>query len=190
MNISLPFPDTMAALLAALEQAVEDAGPEAVAVILPDVERLRARLWLRAQFVTAATATPQDGQEKLLTVEETAGRLGFAKGYVYEMIRLGRLPAIREGKYVRVRASTLTEWIRAREGLDGGYTASIVSGRDGRGAQSPSGSDGRHPGRAGQQARRGPKHRRPVGTGRDGDPRTGGPAGKMPGVEGAPAEGA
>jgi excisionase family DNA binding protein len=47
----------------------------------------------------------------LLTIPEVACRLGLPKGRVYELARQGRLPTVRIGKYVRVDAGGLQEWI-------------------------------------------------------------------------------
>jgi predicted DNA-binding transcriptional regulator AlpA len=83
----LPLPDPVAVHLAGLEQALEEAGPEAVALVLPDVERLRARLWLQVHYSTAATATPLEGQDKLLTVKAAAERLGATTDWLYKHAR-------------------------------------------------------------------------------------------------------
>ena len=51
--------------------------------------------------------------EEMLTVPEVAELLGLTKAYVYEMVRRAILPAVRYGKYVRVRRSTLEQRILA-----------------------------------------------------------------------------
>lgn len=61
-----------------------------------------------------AAERPQH-DDRLLTVEEAAKHMGFAKSYVYEMIRRGELRAVRRGKYVRVRESAIAEWIAQHE---------------------------------------------------------------------------
>jgi excisionase family DNA binding protein len=83
------------------------------------VSQLAALIILLQSSVAAApvgsAAPPEPGAERLLTVPATAERLGFAKSYVYEIIRRGELRAVRRGKYVRVRQSAIEEWTRAHE---------------------------------------------------------------------------
>ena len=56
----------------------------------------------------------ESSAERMLTVPEVASRLTFKPAYVYEL-RLRRLPAVRQGKYVRVRESDLVAWIESRK---------------------------------------------------------------------------
>lgn len=51
----------------------------------------------------------------MLNVEAAAARMGFARSYVYELVRRGKLRAIRHGKYVRIRAAAIDEWIAENE---------------------------------------------------------------------------
>jgi excisionase family DNA binding protein len=53
------------------------------------------------------------GGHDLLTVPEVAAELRFTRGYVYEAIRRGELPAVRKGKYVRLRRGDLAAWLGA-----------------------------------------------------------------------------
>ena len=48
-------------------------------------------------------------------MDEAAVVLGFARSYVYELIRRREFPAVKEGKYVRIRKSALLEWVRHKE---------------------------------------------------------------------------
>lgn len=59
-----------------------------------------------------AVAPPE---ERLLSVPEAAQFLGFANSYVYELIRRSEFPAVRRGKYVRIRRSALMEWVARKE---------------------------------------------------------------------------
>ena len=52
---------------------------------------------------------------RLLSVREVATATGFARSYVYELLRRGDLPAVRHKKYVRVRAAALEQWIASHE---------------------------------------------------------------------------
>ena len=49
--------------------------------------------------------------ERLLAVPEVAAMLGYAKSYVYELLRRGELPAVRHKKYVRVKYSAVLQFI-------------------------------------------------------------------------------
>lgn len=91
--------------------------PEVAALLLARVAGLQIALLARCLSVRSAT-TPLPDDEALLTVPDVARRLGFAESYVYELVRLGRLPAVRTGKYVRIRRSTLREWMVACESVD------------------------------------------------------------------------
>ncbi len=58
---------------------------------------------------------PSETAERLLTAGEVAEMLGFAKSYVYELLRRGDLPAVRHKKYVRVRRSAVLAFIAQHE---------------------------------------------------------------------------
>lgn len=86
------------------------------------VSQLAALIVLLESSAVAITpvskvAPPEPRAERLLTVPATAERMGFAKSYIYEIIRRGELRAVRRGKYIRVRESAVDEWVRAHEGL-------------------------------------------------------------------------
>jgi excisionase family DNA binding protein len=64
--------------------------------------------------------------DRLLTMPEVAERLGITEHQAREMGRRGDLPVFTVGKrFVRVRVSTLEDWIRRREGA----TLSSARGR-------------------------------------------------------------
>jgi excisionase family DNA binding protein len=108
-------------------------------------------LQVAAALVALAAAPPLEAPseadaEPLLTVDEVAARLRFVPAYVYELIRLGRLPAVREGKYVRARSSAAgvggsgsrnASWPHAS-----GYTPTRSPGRSGESSASRSRSRG------------------------------------------------
>lgn len=58
----------------------------------------------------------QRRQEQYLTVEEVMRRLQYGRHKVYELIRSGELPSVKDGKYRRVLESTLERFMQAREG--------------------------------------------------------------------------
>lgn len=59
--------------------------------------------------------------EGLLTIEEAAGFLSVKVSWLYEQVRLGRVPSYRVGKFRRFRRGELEEWLRGRkDGPNGG----------------------------------------------------------------------
>ena len=54
-------------------------------------------------------------QPLLLTVEQVAQVLNFSRSKVYELITVGDLPVLRFGKSVRVRVSSLEQWLNLQE---------------------------------------------------------------------------
>jgi excisionase family DNA binding protein len=127
-------------------------------------------LQVAAALVALAAAPPlaeptEPDDETLLTVDEVATRLRFVPAYVYELIRLGRLPAVREGKYVRVRPAALRGWIAKHEGVDMAASATYSPPHDGRGAGSLASSARGHAARVGRARRGTPQLDRPAGAG-------------------------
>lgn len=82
----------------------------------------RATLLAQALAVVGALASPavaapsQGVDVEWLTVEQVAERLKLAKSYVYQLARRNDLPSVKRGKYVRISAARLSEWIAAIEG--------------------------------------------------------------------------
>jgi excisionase family DNA binding protein len=102
--------------------------------VIGELERVKATLWARVTF------SPGPGQSKegngddevLFTVPEVARRLGVPEQYAYELTRRGELPAVRFGKYVRVRAADLAGWIDGHCDIDRRYVPAVHKRRDGR----------------------------------------------------------
>jgi excisionase family DNA binding protein len=103
-------------------ESMQTLSPEARAAVLGQVVILLAQLLVQAA-ATPVTTPVQKGQDpaRLLTVAETAHLLSVRPPHVYELIRRRRLPALRVGKYVRVRSRDLQAWIEDQrgEGVDG-----------------------------------------------------------------------
>ncbi len=53
--------------------------------------------------------------ERLMTAEQVADRLGVRRDWVYRQSRSGFLPVIRLGRYHRFRREAIEDWIRAQE---------------------------------------------------------------------------
>jgi excisionase family DNA binding protein len=61
-------------------------------------------------------------EDRLLTVPEVAQRLGVPAPYVYELARRREIPTCRFGRYVRIPAHELRQWIQKRR-VDSGPRA-------------------------------------------------------------------
>lgn len=123
------------------------AGLEVVDVppLLGALEQLRASLWARMLRAPAASpATAADAADQVLTVADVASELQFTRAYVYEAVRRGDLPAIRKGRYVRVRRADLRAWLDGHgPGRLDGRPASLDSARDGQSRSRRGGNSGR-----------------------------------------------
>ncbi len=99
-------------LMAKLEAAIDALPPEACCQLVGEIERVKARLWSR---LMAATVEPpvRLAAKPLLTVAQAADQLHVSKVQVYELIRQGRLPAVKVGKYVRLDPAVLATWMAA-----------------------------------------------------------------------------
>ena len=91
--------------------------PDALAELYGQVARLEAAL--RAALFTSGAHQPAELAapvgDRLLTIPAVARRLCVPEDYVYALARRHQIPAVRFGKYVRVRESDLTVWIRDHE---------------------------------------------------------------------------
>jgi excisionase family DNA binding protein len=56
----------------------------------------------------------QDEEPTLLTIEETMKKLRVGRSKLYRMMGSEGLPVFRSGRYVRIPADLLQEWIRER----------------------------------------------------------------------------
>ena len=119
-----------------LRDMLEDSGrinsvpPEAILPILGELVVLLARLLLQASIMPAMAQTenPED-LDRLLTVRETATLLSLRPAHVYDLVRQRTLPALRVGKYVRVRPRDLHAWIEGQreKGVDANIYPSLKS---------------------------------------------------------------
>jgi hypothetical protein len=111
-----------------LRALVSAARDSEVPGLLGALEEARAECWRRLVALGAPRAAPRtdDESDLLLTIPDVAQRLAVRVDYAYALARQGKLPVVRlpglekggrqrDGKHVRVRATVLREWIRARE---------------------------------------------------------------------------
>jgi excisionase family DNA binding protein len=103
-----------------------------------------------------------------LTVQEAAARLSFTRQYLYELIRRGEIPAIKHGKYVRLRESDLTLWMERHieNPIDGVLYRPYSDHSDRSGARKNQKKPRLHAGPNGRPDRRKRKHSSAVGAGR------------------------
>lgn len=113
----------------------------------------------------------QDEVARCLSVQETALRLGLDEGKVYDLLRTGRLPGFKEGKYWLVPLRALDEHVELH--LDKSLYSSYIraSGRAGASTDPCSaGADaGRHRQASGSRRQYGGKVGARRGTGQRGD---------------------
>jgi len=143
---------------------------------LGELERLRAEL-LSALCTAAAQPRTIPKVVAFLTVAEVADRLKLSRGHIYELVRAGRLAAIRTGRAVRVPVDALNELPpnRAAIAIDFEDSVALSSARDRGGRQTHPKGLGAHPAGVRPAARRPQSHGRQVG---DGRPRDSGPSGQ------------
>ena len=94
------------------EEATRGLGGEGLAEALGEAEKLKVRLFARL----FAEGTPHPvGDDRLLTVEEAAKRLGISKDTLYRKARA--LPfSVRIGGNVRFSAQGISRYIATRQG--------------------------------------------------------------------------
>ena len=138
---------------------------------LAELERLRADLWSTLYTAAVTPRTPHARDTTFLTVAEVAARLKLSRGHVYELVRSGRLAAIRTGRAVRVPVGVLTELSpnQAARAIDFEDSVTLSSECDRCGRQTYTKGLGAHPAGVRRAARRPQSHSRQVGDGRSGD---------------------
>jgi excisionase family DNA binding protein len=166
--------------LAVVEQARVDE--------LPALAMAIAALMVALVPLAAGTpiSTQDQPEDRALTLPQVAAVLGVSVSYAYELARQGRIPTVRlpgvektnrggakrrgDGKYVRVRRSSLVSWLAEHETkpLDTGLSVTLTSGCDRVGSEAdPQGA--RHVATQVRRVARRARHLgEQVGDGRDG----------------------
>jgi excisionase family DNA binding protein len=115
----------MSSLLAELiadPARVEEIPTEAIPTLLAQLAAAQSALAARllsaipdnsGERPRSRTASEQAAQ--LITVADASRQLAFKPAYIYELVRQGRLPAVRQGKYVRIRPADLQRWIQQHQ---------------------------------------------------------------------------
>ena len=137
------------------------------------LETAKARLLSRLLEPTAARMEP-DAEDRLISVERAAELTEFTKQYLYDLIRRGKLPAMRTGKYLRVRLSDLKAWIdkHTEKPLDRQVYRPYTSNHGPKRTTRNQKAARTHSETNGRQDRRPKEHRGEVGAGRIADIRT------------------
>jgi excisionase family DNA binding protein len=133
---------------------------------------------LQTALATRALAAPEGGpteapaEDQWLTIPEVAARLRFAKSYVYQLARRADLPALRKGKYWRVRLADLHQWEAAlsKNPFERAVSTVLRSPRDRRRRSAGSATTPADPSAARHPARRPPDHGVPMGARRGAHP--------------------
>src|SRR5207244_12834344 len=137
--------------------------------LLVEIANLQPLLMVRALAAGHATADPSE-PARLLTVPEAAEHLNIPRSYLYELVRLGRVPAQRIGpRAVRLHPAPVKE-IQQR-GLDSALSVSYSRYHDGNGARGVAHQAQVDASRIRRASRRPREHVGAVRTGRDRDPR-------------------
>lgn len=191
-------------LLAALPEAARQAAPEDLPALLGKLAEAEAVVRMRIAATTPTATGSTNGEEeadRLLTLPEVAEIVGVPVAYVYTLARQRKIPTVRppglekEGrtcspKYVRVKRSSLTEWIAKLDedkGLDSRVSATLRSLHDRKRGPATAKATRDDAGRVRRPAGRPPHHGEQVGDGRNGDQADGSEAHQAPG--GSAAEG-
>ena len=94
-----------------LGKFVAEARPEELPALIGELEAARARAWARLTMPAPARADA----DHLLDMEAVAAALAVPLAHARELGRRGELPIVHVGRYVRVRAGALADWLALRE---------------------------------------------------------------------------
>jgi len=91
--------------------------PEAVAAVIGQLILLLTRLLVHASVTPDTTETAQPvALDRLLSVIEVSRILNLRPARVYDLVRRRTLPAVRAGKFIRIRPHDLRIWIEKNNG--------------------------------------------------------------------------
>ncbi len=111
-----PTPDPIKFLVARLEEALAQASPDALPEILGELERVKARLWVRMLGGTPSKEAhkPPPPEDRLLTPEEAARALNTTATWIYRNSK--SLPFTRKlsRKCLRFSENGLRKWMESR----------------------------------------------------------------------------
>jgi excisionase family DNA binding protein len=89
-----------------------------IAISEADVESLPAiamALAARMAATRPAPLPPPAAAEQWLTPAQVGTELGYSTPYVYELLKRGELPHVKDRKLIRIRRSAVDEYLASRE---------------------------------------------------------------------------
>ena len=92
--------------------------PRVVASLLGQAHVAIAALGARLLVASVERNEPRPADHepaRLMTAAEVSVRLGFKRGYIYELARAGKIKALRQGKYTRFTEAALLEYIAGND---------------------------------------------------------------------------
>ena len=115
-GVDVPVPTYMD-LIGELERELRTIAPAQCPGLLGELERLKALAWVQLN-AQGSQVTRESSQhtDQLLTIPEVSERLSPPVSRVYALAWQGKLPVLRVGKYVRVKAIELAKWIGDHRG--------------------------------------------------------------------------
>jgi hypothetical protein len=172
-----PGKSPLSAVLDALDQAIAVTGPGDRPGLMVALAARVAQLGVGLVLPAANWSNgPSDEPERLLTLPQVAEVLGIPEDRAYDLARRRELPVVTIGRYKRVRALAVRDFIGANEQrslTDTAYVTYSASCDRIRGAANPK-ALGTYPGSTRRAARGRREQRGPVGARRDGHPPDGG----------------
>ena len=98
-------------------ESVDEVSLEALPALLVDISALLARLAstqarIAARLRMLSEAEHNPNEDRLIDIRAAADYLGLKRAYLYALIREDRFPAVRVGKYVRIRVGDMKTWVR------------------------------------------------------------------------------
>ncbi len=93
-----------------LHQLINDLPIEFLPAILTHLAAAQGAVAARL-IMQQGTSTHSEPASPLLNADQIGERLQLVKSRVYELIRQGKLPALRIGKHVRMEPDRLEQWI-------------------------------------------------------------------------------
>ena len=108
--------------------------PRVVASLLGQAHVAIAALGARLLVASVERNEPRPADHepaRLMTAAEVSVRLGFKRGYIYELARAGKIKALRQGKYTRFTEAALLEYIAGNDAAASlGISKMLSSGVD------------------------------------------------------------
>jgi predicted DNA-binding transcriptional regulator AlpA len=108
-------PQAQLSVILEAPERLREVEPEAIPRLLAELETLRARLWIQMLTAQSGALSEPQREDRLLTVQEVAARLGVEPKWLYRRHR--SLPFTRRltRKTLRFSESGFQEWLGRRQ---------------------------------------------------------------------------